>query len=1001
MAEPISQPGKEDISNPPGNSTESGAQRLTVKETRAVPGPSAVPPLSPQRYLLGEQIASGGMGTVYRATDTALGREVAVKVLQERFAHDSGTARRFADEARIAAQLQHPGIPPVHDLGTLPDGRPFLSMKLIKGSTLADRLQHRPDLETDRAAFVAVFEAVCQAVGYAHAHKVIHRDLKPSNIMVGAFGEVQVMDWGLAKVLGEREPAPTSADPPKAEDTRAWTRVSPLPQAGSHTEAGDLVGTAAFIPPEQAVGQIERVNERSDVFGLGAVLAVILTGKPPYVGETVESVRIQAVRGNLVDCFARLDASSAEPELIALCKKCLAFEPDDRPRHGGEVGQAVAALRAAADERARRAELERVRVEGEKAAAEARTLERRKRRRALLVAAVVLALAALASLASVLAMQRRANADLAAKNRELADKEAKVQARFELAQKAIATFHTGVSEDVLLKNEQFQELRTKLLKEAAAFYTDLQNLLEGDADTRSRQLLAEGYSQLGELTEKIGDQRQALAVHNKALAVRRELAAGPEAELEARLNVARSLASVGRILLATGDPAGALRAREEQRDIARALETQSPTDAVQQVLADSQTNIGVGLSETGKPAEALAALEQARDIWQKLADANPGDADYKRGLAHCHNNIAISLYQTGKRDEAVAAWQKALDIQQKLADANPANTLFRSNLAATQNNIGIGLYESGKRKDGLAAIAKAQDVWQKLADANPAVTQFQSELALSYYNIGNVLGETGKPNEALAEYEKARDAYQKLADANPTVIEYQSQLATVYYNIGDVLRQAGKPAEALAAWQKALPLHEKLADANPTIHRYQRDVSRVHTNIGRLLSLKGQLDEGWIHLNTAVAKGTKIADANPTITDYASGLAESHAYRGWVRLRNQKPKESATDLRRAVELWAKDATLSPELRFERSRALALLAKLGQDTASGVTAPEAKALADQAVDALREAVKAGWSSRPAELKGPDFDAVRDHDDFRKLLADVEQKAADPGKDRGPM
>src|SRR5262245_65883922 len=156
------------------------------------------------RYRLGEEIARGGMGAVYRATDTVLGREVAVKVLQEKYAPDSGTARRFADEARITGQLQHPNVPAVHDLGALPDGRPFLAMKLIKGETLEDLLKGRADPAEGRGRFVAAFEQVCQAVAYAHAHDVLHRDLKPANVMVGAFGEVQVMDWGLAKVLGAR-----------------------------------------------------------------------------------------------------------------------------------------------------------------------------------------------------------------------------------------------------------------------------------------------------------------------------------------------------------------------------------------------------------------------------------------------------------------------------------------------------------------------------------------------------------------------------------------------------------------------------------------------------------------------------------------------------------------------------------------------------------------------------------------------------------------------------
>jgi serine/threonine protein kinase len=227
-------------------------------------------------------------------------------------------------------------------------------------------LNHRPDPSADHApgaGGLAVFEAVCQAVGYAHAHRVIHRDLKPANVMVGAFGEVQVMDWGLAKVLGEEIPATEVAL--SADETKAWTQFSPTPESGSQTQAGSLLGTPAFIPPEQALGEIDKVNERSDVFGLGALLAVILTGKPPYVGESFESVRVQAVRGKLEDCVARLDACGAEPALVALCKKCPAFEPADRPADAGAVAAAVAGLRAAADERARQAELERVQAEGE------------------------------------------------------------------------------------------------------------------------------------------------------------------------------------------------------------------------------------------------------------------------------------------------------------------------------------------------------------------------------------------------------------------------------------------------------------------------------------------------------------------------------------------------------------------------------------------------------------------------------------------------------------
>jgi WD40 repeat protein/tRNA A-37 threonylcarbamoyl transferase component Bud32 len=358
------------------------------------------------RYSLGEGIARGGMGAVYRATDTVLDREVAVKVLQEKYAFDSGAGRRFAAEARITAQLQHPNIPAVHDLGTLPDGRPFLAMKLIKGQTLDSLLRQRTDPAEDRGRFVAVFEQVCQAVAYAHAHDVIHRDLKPHNVMVGRFGEVQVMDWGLAKVLGAR--AEEQSDP---EATTAETAMISLRESDEAlTRAGSVLGTPAYMPPEQAAGAVGMIDRRSDVFGLGAVLAVVLTGRPPFVASTAESARARAALGDVSECFARLDSCSADPDLVDLCKRCLAPRSEDRPADAGEVAAAVAGLRAAADERARRAELERVRVEGEQATALARSAERRKRRRLVIGAAVVLALAAVGGLTVVLAVQRQANA---------------------------------------------------------------------------------------------------------------------------------------------------------------------------------------------------------------------------------------------------------------------------------------------------------------------------------------------------------------------------------------------------------------------------------------------------------------------------------------------------------------------------------------------------------------------------------------------------------------
>ncbi len=227
------------------------------------------------RFKFLNKIGHGGMGTVYRARDDSLGREVAIKVLQSQFAKNEEIAQRFLSEARITSQLQHPGIPAVHMVGSLTDGRPFLVMKLIKGCTLEDALESR-DGDVVPGQYLAVFESVCQAVAYAHSHRVIHRDLKPSNVMVGAFGEVQVMDWGLAKILNECEPK-TDFLPADTEVLAATVSATAFDSPGLFTQAGRFLGTPAFVPPEQAAGELEKVDTRADVFGLGAMLTVILT----------------------------------------------------------------------------------------------------------------------------------------------------------------------------------------------------------------------------------------------------------------------------------------------------------------------------------------------------------------------------------------------------------------------------------------------------------------------------------------------------------------------------------------------------------------------------------------------------------------------------------------------------------------------------------------------------------------------------------------------------
>jgi serine/threonine-protein kinase len=347
------------------------------------------------RYQLLEEIGRGGMGAVLRGHDPDLGRDLAVKVLLPERQYDPAMRSRFVEEAQIGGQLQHPGVVPVYEMGRSADQRPYFTMKLVKGRTLAALLRERSNPGQDLPRFEQIFEQVCQTVAYAHSRGVIHRDLKPGNVMVGAFGEVQVMDWGLAKVLSSLgRPAPSARPGQAGQDSSLAPLALPgkgIGGEGRHTQPGHVLGTPAYMAPEQAAGEVDRLDQRCDVFGLGAILCEILTGQPPYVGEDEEQMLFKARCADLVEAFARLDTCGADPQLVRLARSSLAVEAAARPRDAGVLAAEMAAYRESIQTRLRQAELA-------QAEARARAAEERKRRRLAvrLGGAVVALLAALA-----------------------------------------------------------------------------------------------------------------------------------------------------------------------------------------------------------------------------------------------------------------------------------------------------------------------------------------------------------------------------------------------------------------------------------------------------------------------------------------------------------------------------------------------------------------------------------------------------------------------------
>ena len=372
-------------------------------------------------YQVMGEIARGGMGVVLKSHDTDLGRDVAMKVLRREHADQDAILQRFVEEAQIGGQLQHPGIVPVYELGLMEDERPYFTMKLVKGRTLAKLLAERDDPAKDRRTFLGIFEKVVETMAYAHARHVIHRDLKPANIMVGAFGEVQVVDWGLAKVLREGGVDDERAQLEQSQLSIIATVRSGSGSVGSESMVGSVMGTPAYMPPEQAQGDIDRLDERADVFALGAILCEILTGAPPYGGQRDEILE-QAARAKLDPARERMAACGADKALVELAERCLTPARTGRPRSAEPLLTEVQAWLAGQEQRMQRAQV---------AAAEARVraLAERKARRLTLTLAATVVLAVLAGGFAYLRVQANAHEARAAIVRRVDDHLATAAAR--------------------------------------------------------------------------------------------------------------------------------------------------------------------------------------------------------------------------------------------------------------------------------------------------------------------------------------------------------------------------------------------------------------------------------------------------------------------------------------------------------------------------------------------------------------------------------------------
>jgi serine/threonine-protein kinase len=878
------------------------------------------------RYTLMQQHARGGIGQVWLARDAALRRDVALKEIRPDRRGNPQIWLRFLEEARITGQLEHPSIVPVYEL--MPgDGvqRPFYTMRFIRGRTLSEACRQYHGRRAAGEAqplelreLLGAFVSVCQAIAYAHSRGVIHRDLKGHNVVLGDFGEVVVLDWGLAKLLDQ--PEETSATPPV---------MLPQEKDRQETQVGEVLGTPAYMSPEQAAGRLDQVDRRSDVYGLGAILYEILTGRPPFTGDQRSAVLHQVIHD--APQTPRSLVAGTPPALQAVCLKALAKEPSERYASASELAQEV--QRFLADEP----------VRAYREPARMRLARWARRHRVLVTSGAALLVAAVVALTAGTLLLGKANARTQ-EQRDLA------QQNFHKARQAVDHYLTAVSENTLLKSPApgLQPLRKQLLELALTYYLDF---LQQQGDNPALQAeLAAAYLRIGRINAEIGTQTDALAAVQRA------------------------------------------------RDLYETL-TRARTDdtALASELAKCYCEVGILQSQTGQPAEGLRSLEQAVTLGGTLIRNHPSVPAYRYDLATSYRRLARVQETNGKPDDAVASLQHSLEMLDELARVNPTSVPYQIARASAYNNLGLVRMFRGQTRAALEDDQHAVEIWEKLDQQQPGDPEVQNGLAATFGNIGWLFSIRDRPTEALAAYERALAVREKMARENPRVGPYQTELARLLSNLGSLYQTLDRPDQARQSHERAVDIRAKLFRDNPATD-LQLDLAWSYTQFGYLEISTGRADEASRLYQQALGLATKLRATNSADPKVLYIISASHGGMGRVHSKQGRPAEALQSLQEGLAALDRITGTHLNVLYDRACWLALCsAVVGQGKTSLTAAEQAERqkYGDRAMDALRQAVRAGQFSAHDLRTDPDLNALRSRQDFRKLLGEVEAKAKAKG------
>lgn len=903
---------------------------LDAASTGVAPAAAGAPdagPSTPQgsRFRILRPHARGGLGEVFVAEDGELHREVALKQMQARHADNERTRARFVLEAEITGRLEHPSIVPVYGLGTYADGRPFYAMRFVRGESFREAIAtyHASSKRRSNATgtlefrkLLQRFVAMCDAIAYAHSRGVLHRDLKPDNVMLGKYGETLVVDWGLAKALGER-------DTPEGDPHSDEHVLDPMSEGDvAGTQMGTAIGTPGYLSPEQATGRIDALGPATDIYSLGATLYHLLVNRPPVRGDDLRTVLARTERGEIKP--PRQVDARVPRGLEAICVKALATRPDDR----------YPTARALADDVEQWLADEPVSVLREGPIMRVGRWMRKHRALVGSIAAAIVVVAAVASVSAVSIERARreaaslaeANGRLATRNEQLADTERAAKEQAERSAReadrqrdlALDTLNALVYDvqDQLVNRAGMQELRRRLLETAR---TNLNKIGRGsDGHRRSvDRLSAAAMVKTGDVFAALGALDDAATLYREAAdALTASLAAdGNDAWARQALSVTQN--QLGDILQQQGDMPAARALFEQSLAHRKALVAAKPDDADgQRDVVSSSNRLAEVMRQQGDLAASRTLYEQGLEITTKIATSRPGDRQAQRDMAIAYSRLGDVLRGQGDPATAEEYFRRDLEISGRLADSDPDDMQAKRDLMIAENRLGELLMDTNSSA-ARAFYERGLALCKALAEADPNDVAVQRDMSIASTNLGDVAAKLEDWPAAQEHFRRALDMNRACAEKNPTSARAKRDVSVVSERLGDVMVRLGDRAEALKHFEIALMTSEELAAADPDNAQAQRDLSVTLNKMGDLAAQLEFLEGARHFYERGLAIRLRLAKADPANAGLRHDMMVSHQRLGITLQAEKKFAEAEASYRAAIAIL--DQMIIDGLVVDRSK----------------------------------------------------------------------------------